>query len=510
MSFISKFFAGLRAFREAYVTSDLLGLDITSINQDDYNSADARRLRYSVSWASYENTVYRRIHNWAIQYLTTYALYKYIRGIYNPSYRLGEFWKSHLWGGVLNLDAGTLGALPIITKNERIRPFIGQVWKWSNWAIEKDVVSLHGSVLGDTIIKVVDDITDSRVYFDVIHPGTISELAKDARGNIKGYVIEYQTADPISKRPVTYKEVAMRDGQDVIYQTFNNGSPCDWGNGASEWSMPYGFIPMVHIQHNNVGLDWGWNEFHPARSKVHEADDLASMVSDQIRKGINPRWLFSGMTKGEGNKTITGRTAQSDSTGASTDRKEPGREETGAMYASDPNAKANALVANVNLEGAISHILEILKEIERDYPELKFDALRSSGDVSGKALRIARQPAETKVIQRRANYDNGLVRANQMALAIGGMRGYFRGINLDSFQAGKLDHSIGSRPVFHVDEIDQLEEQAQFWETAKSAKEAGYPLQLFLEDAGWEQVRILKFINTSQGVMLERNGRDDN
>ena len=43
---------------------------------------------------------------------------------------------------------------------------------------------------------------------------------------------------------------------------------------------------------------------------------------------------------------------------------------------------------------------EIILEIERDYPELRFEQLRTSGDVSGKALRVAQQPAASKVERR--------------------------------------------------------------------------------------------------------------
>ncbi|GAG44503.1 unnamed protein product, partial [marine sediment metagenome] len=51
-----------------------------------------------------DQSAYRDIHTWATAYRKQYALYKYIRPIYNPSYRLGEFWKTHLFGGLLDVD----------------------------------------------------------------------------------------------------------------------------------------------------------------------------------------------------------------------------------------------------------------------------------------------------------------------------------------------------------------------------------------------------------------------
>lgn len=476
--------AAFRAFREEMVSSP-------SQLADEFSKFDSRRLRYEILWSMYENTVYRNIQDWAIAYKTNFALYKYIRSIYNPSYRLGEFWKAHLWGGGLDTEDFNTGALPIETTNMALLPAIADIWVWSNWHINKDICTLQGSVMGDAIIKVVDAVEDEKVYLELIHPGTIADLKKDRFGNIKGYTIEESRLHPVSGRPVTYKETAERGpGQEVIYKTFLNNAPFPWNDIAPEWMEPYGFIPMVHVQHNNVGQGWGWSEFHPARSKMHETDDLASMLSDQIRKSINPKWLFTG--------TKASSAAARTSTIPTTTRPEPGREEQDALYAADPQAQAIPLVAPLNIEGTILHITEILKELERDYPELKFDALRAAGEISGTALRVARQPTETKVAQRRANYDNALVRVQQMAVAIGGFRGYFSGLNLDSFDRGALDHSIDDRSVFSVDPVDRMEEDKVFWEAAGLATRAGATLDSYLIDSGWEDKRIKVFLGTPE------------
>ena len=120
------------------------------------------------------------------------------------------------------------------------------------------------------------------------------------------------------------------------------------------------------------------------------------------------------------------------------------------------------------------------------------DIWTASGNSSGRALRIARQRSEDKVGQRRAGYDNALVRAQQMAVAIGGFRGYegYTGFGLDSYGAGKLAHSIGARPVFGKDPLDDTEIDQAFWTAAKLAHDTGYPLDLYLADKGWSQEKI--------------------
>lgn len=472
--------AGLRAFREAFVSAETL-------DPDEFNEFGARQTRYEIFWSMYENTAYREIHRWAKTYKTKYGLYRYIRNIYNPAYRLGEFWKTHLWGGTLDLETEE-GALPIVTDNDGLRPAIADVWRWSNWYVRKDICTLYGSVFGDVFLRVVDDVEREHVYLDVLHPGTVESVTVDPFGNIKGYAIEEMRKDPMNpEKSVTYREEAERgEGEAVTYRTYLDGKPFAWNEVAAEWQEPYGFIPLVHVQHNDVGLDWGWSELHPARSKMHELDDVASILSDQIRKTTNVKWMFAGIKKSDTSPTPAGVSTETSST------PEPGREEEPAFFASDPQARPFPLVAQLDIEGTVNHILEILRDLERDYPELKFDALRASGDVSGKALRVARQPAEAKVLQRRAAYDDSLVRAQQMAVAIGGFRKYegFAGFGLESYAAGDLDHQIGERPVFAVDTMDELEEKKLFWETAGMAIKANVPLDGYLRDAGWDEERI--------------------
>lgn len=473
--------AFVSTFQEQSVTTNFY-------DPDDYTDVSARRQRYAIYWAMYENTAYRNIHKWAQPYRAQYGLYKYIRNIHNPSYRLGEFWTSHLMGGMLDPLAGTDGALPIITENERLRQPIARLWRDSNWQANKDIWTLNGSILGDAVLRVCDDTEHKKVYLEVIHPGELTECAFDQRGNVRGYRIDRPMGHPEGKtEEVVYTEIAVNEGGLIHYQTMLNGTLYPWNGTAAEWDEEYGFVPMVVVQHHNVGLNWGWSEIHPMRSKMHEADDLASMMSDQIRKTVNPAWLFAGVANPATAPAPRG-------AAATTARPQPGREETPALYTPEANAKAQALVAPIDWAGAAAHLSSILAAIEGDYPELRFESLRLAGDLSGEALRIARQPAEDKVRARRAGYDDGVKRAQQMAVAIGGYRGYeaYQGFGLDSYAAGDLEHSIGDRAVFGSDELQQLAEDNAFWTAAGAAVNAGMPLEGYLLKAGWspEDIRL--------------------
>lgn len=478
---------GIQAFREAVLTSDVL--------DDTHNFSDwgSRTTRYDIFWAFFENTAYRNIHGWATKFKSDYGLYKFTRNIYNPAYRLGDFWRTHVWGGALDPECGdgstAVSALPIMTDNDQLRMAIAQLWTDSNWQINKNLVAMYGSLFGDVFIQPVDDVVRQKAYLKVVHPGIIRDVTLDPFGNVKAYVIQETRLDPTDaqgKRTAQYREEVTRDKQDVIFKTFLNDQPYAWSNEATEWSEPYGFVPLVKIQHTNVGLDWGWSELHPALSKIREADDIASKISDQIRKNVDAPLLLKGVD--DPRKTLRPQNSQPQVSAL-----EQGRQEIPTLYG-PPTAGVEFLVAPMDVAAALQHIQGMLQEMERDYPELHMDIWNASGDKSGRALRLARQRVEIKVQERRASYDAGLVRAQQMAVAMGGMRGYpgFEGFNLDSYQTGALDHSIGARPVFASDPMDELEEEQAFWTAAKAAKDTGGmpALVKFLRDHGWSEEDI--------------------
>jgi len=477
-------------FNEKYLFSD------TPYESDDFGKSEARRLRYSLYWKMYQRGSYRKdVSIWAQARLTNQSLYRAIRSIYGPAYRLGEFGKMYLWGGQLDPAAGdgaeVPSALPIITDNENIRPFISRVWTWSNWKTQKDIVSLQGTILGDVFIRVVDAAKAGKIYFEVVHPSVVEEITEDVWGNIKGYTITFPAKHPDSGLDVVFKEVCERSGDKVLYSTYADRELYAWNGVAAEWSEEYGFIPMIHIQHNDIGVGWGLSELHAARTKIQEMDDVASVVTDRIRRMMKSGWMFSGYNPPADSRTTATIVVPSRFASMSVEERrdtpDPIREDEPMLLASDPNARPWPLVAPSDIEGAVGHITAIMEELERDYPELKFEITRAGGDASGTALRIARKPAETKVVQRRANYDDPFVRVQQMALSIGGYRGIFPGINLDTFGAGGLDHTIGARPVFQTDEVEENEISRTFWEAAKAAKSAGLNLLIYLRRAGWSE-----------------------
>jgi hypothetical protein len=485
--------AGLKAFREIYMSGG-------AIDFETFGNYDARKLRYDVLWAFYENTAYRNIHKWAQSYRNQYGLYKWIRNLYNPAYRIGEFWKTHLMGGDLLLDEGMakdFTALPVVLgekADKKLFEAIRQIWVDSNWGIRKSIYTLWGPVYGDVALKIVDDVGKGKVFIDVVNPSTIKALDLDAFGNVKGYILEESREDPRkSGNMVRYNEIAFRDGDKVKFQTTLNGKLFAWNDDVAEWTVDYGFVPMVAVQHNNVGLDWGWSELHAGRSKIHELDDVASNFGDHVRKATNMPKLFTGVKK-SGDIQISG--GDVDET---TGRQEPRREEVSALYVGNPEAQAHSLLEELNYEGVMLLINSLQAELRVEFPELQVDVWSMDAkETSGKAMRIARQRTTSKANRVRVPYDIGLIKAQQMAISIAGHRDIegYDGFDLDSFGKGELDHKFGKRPTFDSDPIDDLELDAKFWANAKVANTNGVSLPIYLKRNGWTDKEIDEVIKS--------------
>jgi hypothetical protein len=413
-------------------------------------------------------------------------------------------------GGIIDPSAGdgkgTHTALPVVIPDsnqgneQRLREALTKIWKWSNLQIMKDQLTLYGAVMGDVFIEVIS--TEDRVYLDAVHPGKFPEVEFDDRGNIKGYIRFEDRFHPENEnQKVTYTEKCTNDNGVIVYETRLNGEPYAWDDelGAT-WTVDWGFVPLVMVKHNDVGKSFGWSEFHPGRIKFMEADDLASKTHDHIRKNVDPAWFMSGVTKSSVSADLRKASQEPDQ-----DDVAPDRESLPIIYASNPQARAMAMVANLDLEAALKAISELLDELERDYPELRMDEQIAVQSNSSRAIRVARQRSEAKVVQRRPNYDNALVRAQQMAITIGGMNGFFSGFGIDSFSSGQLEHYIGNRPVYGTDPLDELEIEEKFWTVAALAAPL-VGLEFFLNQHDWDKKDVVEAVAAYE--RLKQENRD--
>lgn len=483
---------------------------------DVWGSVEARRARYALAWSLYQNTAFRDLHDHAEQFRRAFGLYRHVRNIYSPVDRIVEFAAAHIYGSQWDADAGdgkeVPSAAPIAgdAATPALRAAIARLWRDSMWPINAEAWVRSGALNGDAPVKVVTDVRRGKVLFQAENPKHFKSVDFDAAGHVRGYVIERVVPDPRPRRDgqaartVIYEEHCERDGELVVWRTYlvDGGTAIGWdwtrdagdqSGGRAEWSEAYGFVPMVWTKHVDAGLPFGLSEFHTARPKIVECDDQASKLNDQIRKVVEPKWLYAGFKPDDFVKL------RKASEQAERDDPEAGRRLEGFLSTADPNAKGQPLVAPLQIADALANVVSMVEEIERGFPELRFDRLRAGGDVSGESLRVARQPVETKIARRRARYDVDLVRLHQMGAAIGGELyrqtrdarfDVFAGFGLDSYAAGTLDHQIGPRPVFGSDPFESEALRTARYTSITAAKAAGIPHRTAMREAGYTDEQI--------------------
>lgn len=438
MAFLGRVMSAIRAGWQTYRDSAMIPIEAL-----DWDAYEHRMMRYWMSDLYYNNAAYdslRGLAAAAARRKVDKNLYKHIRGVYNPANRLVESYPAKIYGGTLDMTALEKGAIPIITPDEidseGMRNALRQLWLWSNWRNQKSLYVRNGAKFGDSFIKVVDEPERRKVRLEVLHPGKVKDIDCDSVGNITAITIQYEASDEqvssltgyITDKSYIYTEIIDKDGWSVYYDR----------DLVGEWDNPYGFVPVVHVQHRDEGLQFGANVYQAALSKIDEINDAASLLNDQIRKNVNVLWAFLGVSNKAEIK-------------AETDE----RDKFPALYLPGENAQAPVpMVAPLNIADAGANLDRMLLELERDMPELALHRLRETGTQTAPGIRASYNDAIDKFVEAQGNYDDGLIRAHQMAISIGALRGYdgFEAFSADSYDRGELVHYIASRPIIE----DQL------------------------------------------------------
>jgi hypothetical protein len=465
-----------------------------------------RRMRYGLLWGFYDGSIYQGRYSDTLK--REKQLYKHIRPIFSTCQRIVDFHVSHTQGGQLDPDAGdgkvVPSALPIAVDgkgDQRVRIAIARTWAASNWQVRKSLYTRYGACLGDVGLEAVADPVRGLVRIRVVHPAEIVQSHLDAYGNVKGYTLErweVDPDDPRGERQVQYREVVENHGDGVVtYSTFREGSPYAWpGTEGAEWESRFGFVPLVLVKHIDMGSAWGISELQGALAKTIERDDQGSNLSDQVRKAVNGPWFLTGanlpaplprpasVNPWDGDPFAPGGQGYS---GPNLRIQVEERDGIPIVTCNATDARMTPLVYPVPIADADAHIRAIGDAHEMDYPELQADRTMASGDIaSARALRVARQKASQKVTERRAAYDDALVRAQKMALTMGGTLGFdgYEGCGEGAYEGGKLDHHILARPVFDPDPLDLIEEENGRAAVVATYVKAGMPLAEALKRVG--------------------------
>ena len=411
-----------------------------------------------------------------------------LKSLRNPAGRVTEFYPMHLWPGTLP------EALPIVTDNQRIVEAIQQVWKWSNWAANKQLAARWLALYGDMFIKVAQSDDLGQVYFQLIEPEYVTSFDKDHRDfltYIRVDIPRTQREADGSLRHYTYTEVW--DKPAVSFRAWEHErGPDDSveqlgrpilervlapGNGPDFVGVD--FVPFVHAKFRDIGDERGVGAFTLSLDKIDEVNRKATRLAQMIFR--YNKALFALRANGV---DASGRPLPAPRIGGATgdagagDTIELGDDR---LLRLPGTSELQSLVPPVDYQAHLDALKADLDELEQDLPELTYYRLRETGNLSGRALQLLLAPAIKKAEEARGNAEAALIRANEMALSIGANAGIFSGIG--AYESGDFEHHFQKRDVLPISDIEQAEE-------SKLYVEMGVPLKTALRRQGWSEADL--------------------
>lgn len=394
-----------------------------------------------------------------------------LKSLRNPIPLVVEFYADLLWPGVLP------GALPIETNNERILDPIDQLWRWSNWNVEKQALARTFPLLGDMFLKIatrLDRLGEQRVYMQSIDPGDVTTFEADERG-----YLTYVRIDVAKTAQITHTEVWDKQAQ--IYRRWEHqqgvNAPLERLPNPVE-TLPFvtwgiDFIPLVWQPFRATGAERGMAAFVTAIDEIDEANRQATRLAQMLFRHGKPLWAAT--------------TSGTDSTGRPIPPPQVGglRQQMSDDPKTDDiislNGELTALVPNIPYGDALAILNAQLDSVRLKLPEITYAEIIQKGEMSNVALQTMLKPAISRLLEARANAEAGLIRAQQMALTIGRNLGVWEGIG--SYETGELNHTFAARPVIEP----SPEERAT---TLQTLTAAGVPLLTAAKMAGYSEREI--------------------
>lgn len=386
-----------------------------------------------------------------------------VQGIYNPAERLAEFYVRMVRPGPLKrayeFEEGSPG----------VQAAIRQVWKWSNWAVEKSLDKRWAAIFGDTFIKVYDE--NGQVRLQLIDPRRVTDFQYDSRK-----YLTFIRLDDNLKTPDGLRSYVRTEVWDKNLQTMRVWERETWEQDISQMGKPIttlhfeemgiDFIPFSWTPFKDIGEQRGVGAYTLIKDKIDELNRMATRLHSILyRFNKATMAVQANAMDATGRPMAPPRLGRRVATSSSSDA-ELG--DTDILYLPG-QADVKYLVPPLDYTAALAILEDQLREIERDRPELSYSRLiENRQDLSSRSVRLMEDPAIRAVEEVRANLDLGLVRAHQMAITIGQAAGIFSR-DLGTYAQGDFDHSFVEHDVVPLSEEEKgkaeqsLGQAATYW-----------------------------------------------
>lgn len=462
--------AGIMNAANAFVsTFNEKGFNVTDL--ETYDDADVRPMRYAFWGARYDNSLYHSTTSMSHLYKFRKDLYRNIRELVSLSSQVVDLYTAKVFPGQIDYEDLSTGAIQVVdAATPRLIECLIQVYQWSNMQAVKTEFVRTGAIFGDVFLKAVDEDDSGRVRIEVLDPRKVKMLKKDGASNIQRIVIEYRKQDDNNKW-YTYTETIDQE----FFTLERDHKQYD------RYPNLYGFVPVVHVKHKEVGRQFGANAFHSLNPVMDEINDVLSQLTDQGRKAVNVLWYFFGKVQGELNADPSQNTLESPSDG-----QKHARDKVAALSGPKDAPAPFPMVAPIDIAALGGHADRLLAQAVRIAPELALPQIRESGNLTAPGVMAAFADGADRIVESAVNYIEGLLRMNKMVITIGGLRGLpkFEGFGADSFEDGDEDHFIKA-PTIIKDQLSKLER-------VTALQSAQVPTWLILQEMDFDQEIIDK------------------
>lgn len=328
-------------------------------------------------------------------------------------------------------------SVTINTDSNPVKEAIDQILKWSNFDSQKRLAVRELSLFGNLFWRV--SIEDGKVYFEIVDPRYVTSFKTDNRG----YITEIRTDEPITVEGEKFIHTEYWNKEYYsIWEYRDLGkmeleqlpTPVDSGFLLE---LGIDFVPFVHVKFREIpSSKYGAASVQHALDKIDEANREATKLAERVYvDGKKLLVVSTSKTTKEGKlqaaPLIDG-------------KKDVEIKDDSILYLPE-GAGITALDRNINYDPLRNLVNDMVAELEKDLPELKYYSLQDN-QLSGEAIRLLLAGAIDRAEEAQSNFLQGFVRIIQIALTMGVSFGIFKGIG--TYEDGDFEFSIVTPEMF--------------------------------------------------------------
>lgn len=296
------------------------------------------------------------------------------------------------------------------------------LYEWSSWDTAGDEWLEDGATTGEAMIKIVPDAEMRRVQMQRLDPA-ICLLTKhfdpETQSTVDlALIVDRSQTDSEGK---TYEYAEAITPMEI--RTYWDGAPHGYNGNPDRYPNPLGFVPVVRAKNDAKCRP----TFAKALPSLNSVNELASYLNNIIGKHAEPQWAAMGVDQ--------------------TDLVKSGDN----IWLFPTGSSLQAVLAEVDVAGALAFIQEIKGETKSNLPELAFDDLRAKDQIATETLEIQLVELDAKIWKMRRHYDAALVDAHTMAAMAATVYGFGELATL--LAPHSFDYKRAIRPVSRLEQI---------------------------------------------------------